>query len=76
MCLDLSDDDDDAATNKALYTRGADGKPLRESDFILEDQTEDCFFESVVIGLWNLMFDLMDIENIMFPFFFGHKRRL
>ena len=76
MCLDLSDDDDDSTANKALYARGPDGKPLRESDFIMEEPVEDCFFESVVIGLWNLMLDMMDIEKIMFPFFFGHQRRL
>ena len=76
LCLDFTDDDDDALANRAHAAKGADGKPLRESDFLFEEPTEDCFFESVIVGLWNLLFDLLDAEKIMFPFFFGHKRRL
>ena len=37
MCLELSDDDDDLTANKSLIARDENGKPLRESDFIMEE---------------------------------------
>ena len=75
ICLDLSDEDDEPYASKAAINAKT-GKPLRDTDFIIEEPPEDNFLESVLFGLYSLLFDLLNIEKIMFPFFFGHLRRL
>ena len=74
MCLDFSDEEDEQYANRTINPET--GRPLRDTDVYVEDPTEDCFIESVIIGLWKLIYDLVDIEKLFFPVFFGHKRKL
>ena len=75
MCLDFSEDEDEQYANRGTINP-ATGRPMRESDLYVDEPTEDAFFESVIVGLWKILYDLMDLEIAMFPLFFGHARRL
>ena len=75
MCLDFTDDEDEQYANRGTINP-ATGRPMRESDLYVDEPTEDGFFESVIVGLWKILYDLVDLEKAMFPLFFGHARRL
>ena len=77
MCLDLTDDEDDIIPGRSTMTHDATGKLIKENkDQNEEEELEDGFLENVLVGLWNIMLDALDIEKLLFIVFFNHFRRL
>ena len=69
MCLDLTDDDDDLLPKRPTMIQDANGKYLKDKREE-EEELEDCFVENILVGLWNMVTDLFDIEKVLYCLFF------